>query len=221
MNRTKRNLLMVAIALGISLCGCATIEALTTPRYSLSNEQHSSLNKTARLGYYGLDEFNMTVEYPHGVWPGARSFSDSVIQPVKMGDSFKSIDIIEDNSFTPTIHDDGTYVTYHMGFSNLANDTTETAVFRNPDTKLFGTDGQVSVDEMRMFFKDSRTELVSLDYDAKDEVWGKCTIKLSFDGNTLITDAADMCKHYVSHSSTDGLLEDLEGLWYSPITEGA
>lgn len=243
MNRSKRALVATAAVLGVSLAGCGTIEALTTPHYNLTGEQRSHMNKTARLGYDGLDGFQDVVKYPSGTgslrseYPGRDMQS---VPPVKMGEAFKSDESLETvalevgmpsrddgdemrdfDSFTPSRGDGGVYVTYNSTFVNLAGKTKKMMVFRNPDAKLFGEDGQVSVDEMLAFFRSSRTELVSFDYDANDEIWGKCGIKLSFDGDTLITNAADGCKHYVKHTDNEGLLADLEDLWYLDIVHDA
>jgi hypothetical protein len=228
---------MIAAALGVSLSGCSLAHRVVTPRYDMTNEQHSHLNMTARLGFNGLDEFTMMVKYPNGI--GSLDFNSlglepAPVPPVKLGQSFgsnESLDAVAakahilasrddgkdmrvDKSFTPEVRSDETYVTYSSFFRNIYNEATEKVVFRNPDATIFGGNGYASVDQMKKFFRSDRTELVSLSSDEKEQDRDKCKIGLSFDGNKLVTNVADDCDFYVKHTDTAGILEDLESIWY-------
>lgn len=236
MKRSKRVIVAIAALVGVSLAGAVAYEELKTPHYDLTADQLTHLSMTARLGYDGLEGFEMAVQHPHGITFGDAQSVDR--NPVgKLGQPFGSdenLDAIAQklgyarddgqemqstDTFTPEARADGTYVTTGSILVNMGGDSHEKFVFRNPDTSLFGHSGTVTVAQMEAFFRNPRTELVSLNYYDNDMLWGKCTIDLAFHGNTLITDAASECPHFVTHTSTPELLADLEGIWYAPSVQ--
>lgn len=205
----SRKAIVTAALIILALIGVIAYHLNALPSYALTSKQHADMSAAARNGMQGLSGFD-TIGQP-GITPLSfhRYQIEYNVQAVKLGESFSKGDLFDGRYFTPAVHADGSYVTYDYELLNLASDTKTTMVLRNSDPELFGNDGMASPDEMRAFYNNPYTELVSLRHDELDKVNGECAVTLEFDGNTLHTNAADRCSRSIQDTTVAVLIQTI------------
>ena len=184
--KTAAVALATAMLLGSE--GCSEIHNLVddeTKTITLSEQQAQAINEQARsrgeIDHYYMLHPNQSVM--GGVSEGPDGQSARL--PFKLGGRLHYLDLLQDIYITPTVKDEVAYVTHTSTFDNMAGSSSSERVLANPNQAIFGSDDIVSKEELKAFYADEATVVVSYSYEHESPIDPICNFEFTLDDRTM------------------------------------